>query len=91
MAKMDRGLTTLYKKLIWAAHCKCWTRAQNMHLILFLQVWKLDQWMYTFQTSWADSCMYWACGSEVTGAEGHAQHVAEGKLYNLGSFELVKF
>ena len=32
MAQMNRGITTLYKKLIWAAHCTYWARAQNMHL-----------------------------------------------------------
>ena len=47
--------------------------------------------MYTIQTMWADSCGWWACDIEATGAEGHAQQVPEGKTFNMGSSELVKF
>ena len=79
MAQMDRGITTLYKKLIWAAHCPCWARAQNKHLFLFFLVCRPNKWMCTIQTMWAGSCSWWACDIEVTGAEGRAHQVSEGK------------
>ena len=79
MAQMDRGITTLYKKLIWAAHCPCWARAQNKHLFLFFLVCMPSKWMCTIQTMWAGSCSWWACDIEVTGAEGRAHQVSEGK------------
>ena len=74
---MDMDITTLYKKLIWAAHCTCWLRAQNKHLFLFFLVCRPNQLMYTIQTMWADSYSWWACDIDVTGAEGRAQHVSE--------------
>ena len=64
---------------MWAEHCTCWARAQDMHLFLFFQVYRPNQWMFTLQTLRAVSSSWWAYDIEVTGADGHAEHVPERK------------
>ena len=81
-----------YKKLAWGAHCTCWARAHYLHLCLFSQGYRPNQWTDTTQTLWSNSHHGWAGAIVVNGDEWHMRHVPEGKnCLNMGSSEFVNF
>ena len=91
MTKMDRGITTLYKKLIWAAHCMCW------------HVYRICTSFYYFKSAdQTNGCTRLKRLGRIAAAGGHVAlrllvlrgtclKCQRGKLYNMGSSELVKF